>query len=197
MRIDPGLGRLTSIISSDADGALAASPLDCSFLPVFWLLSWFILQITFSPCTLIFRGPCLTRCWQVGEGRKAPFSQALAVILGDHESEMKSDRRIKNILDGASSWIDDNLPAIPRAFADAKIDELSEELLNFAQRLDDLGVYMLRVMQFAHGENLPEEVFISFPEPPAPAEEEPAETEAPALPRRPRTSPGRVRKYPL
>jgi hypothetical protein len=42
MTTDPGLGRLTNIISSDADGALTASPLACPSLPLFGVFSLFI-----------------------------------------------------------------------------------------------------------------------------------------------------------
>ena len=42
MTTDPGLGRLTCILSSDADGALAAWLLDCPSLPLFWVFSLFI-----------------------------------------------------------------------------------------------------------------------------------------------------------
>lgn len=60
MITDPALGRLTSILSSDADGALSASLLDCPSLPLFWVFSLFISLVHVLALHTNFQGVCVS-----------------------------------------------------------------------------------------------------------------------------------------
>ena len=94
-----------------------------------------------------------------GEEGPSPFHTALKVIDVKYKREEHEQRRWERYIEGAKDGFkgaEHNWSSM----AQVDLPKLKEEFLGHAQRLENMGVYFLRMMQVTTGENLPEEYVI-------------------------------------
>ena len=86
----------------------------------------------------------------------SPFTDAVKSVLGPGAPRLSEHHRRDLMAAGAFTR---ERPDIPDALGEARLAELEALFMNYAQHLERLGLYFLRMMQVT-GKNLPDELVV-------------------------------------